>query len=90
MDKIAFVSEDDGEYVFQVPALEGSVSVTLVFGDAAEASDGRLTDDQATAHSALTYLLGHQEANDLPARIEIGDVVAAYADAVDKIVDLRG
>ncbi|MDO5736075.1 MAG: hypothetical protein Q4P15_06330 [Propionibacteriaceae bacterium] len=89
MDKITFVSQDDGEYVFRVPSLEGSVSVIVMFGDAAEASEGRLTDDRATAHATLHYLLSHQEAADLPARIEIGDVVAAYADAVDQILASR-
>ena len=38
----------------------------------------------------VAYLLGHQDAADLPTMVDLGDVVAAYPDAVEHIAGLRG
>jgi hypothetical protein len=48
-----------------------------------------MADDEATASAVMLYLLGRQDASDLPARVEIDDVLATYADAADVIAALR-
>ena len=62
----------------------------LSLGEAAAVSEGRLGDDEATAVATIAYLLEHQDAADLPELVDIGDVVAAYPDAVERIAGLRG
>lgn len=52
-------------------------------------SEGRLDDGEDTARAVVSYLLDRQRADDLPIRVEIGDVTASYEDAVDEIVRLR-
>ncbi len=90
MSQIEILERRDGEYRVRVASLDGVTEVTLTLSDADAASDGRLTDDDATAKATLGYLLQHQDAADLPALIDLGDVVAAYPDAVDEITALRG
>lgn len=90
MDTFEIVEQDDGEYRVQVGSLDGRTLVSVVLADADDVSGGRLANDAATARATIAYLLTHQDASDLPPRIEIGDVLAAYSDAVDGIVSLRG
>lgn len=71
----------DGSYSMSTESYDGTVTVTVSLVKAAELTDGRLTDDEATARATLRYLLGHQDAADLPEFIDIGDVLAAYDDA---------
>ncbi len=80
----------EGSYRVSVPSHEGVVSVILELGDAAAASSGRLKDDDQTARATIEYLLRHQDAGDLPPRIDIGDVLAAYSDATEQIAALLG
>lgn len=89
MDKFTIEPQRDGEYLAQIESLEGSTSVTVALVDMEDAGDGQLTDDEATARATISYLLSHQDASDLPTRIEVGDVLAAYPDALDKILALR-
>lgn len=89
MDELEIVPQGEGEYRIRVGSLDGSTSLTLLLSEADEASDGRLGDDEATARAAIAYLLSHQDASDLPWRVEIADVIVAYPDAVDGIEALR-
>lgn len=89
MDEFEIVSQGDGEYSAQLPGLDGYTSLTVVLVEAVAASEGQLEDDEATARALISFLLEHQEAADLPARIEFADVVVAYPDAVDRMVSLR-
>lgn len=89
MDDFTIESQRDGEYLAQIESLEGSTYVTVALGDVQDASDGQLTDDEATARAIVSYLLSHQDASDLPTRIEVGDVLAAYPDALEKILALE-
>lgn len=90
MNEFGIVSHGDGEYGARLPSHDGHTSLTVVLSDADDASGGRLADDEATAVAMISFLLEHQEATDLPERIEIEDVLAAYPDAVDRIVTVRG
>ncbi|HET7725493.1 MAG TPA: hypothetical protein VFK68_12690 [Propionibacteriaceae bacterium] len=74
-----------GQYRVQLPSRDGRVDVVLEMDDAAGVSDGRLQDNESTARATVLYLLTHQDPEDLPPRLELGDVVAAYPDAVDRI-----
>ena len=90
MSQVEILESQDGEYRVRVRSYDGATEVTLTLADADAASAGRLTDDGATATATLGYLLQHQDAADLPAVIDLGDVLAAYPDAVDEITALRG
>ena len=90
MAQITIEAQRDGEYRARIGSDEASTTVTLTLGDASEVSDGRLSDDKATARATVAYLLGHQDAEDLPATVDLGDVVAAYPDAVERIAGLCG
>lgn len=89
MDKFEIVSQGNCEYLVEVDSLDGITSVTLTLGDVDDVSEGRLTDDEKTARAAFQFLLTHQDASDLPPRIEIVDVLAAYPDAIEGIEALR-
>lgn len=85
MDKFEIVARGDGEYQVEVESLDGITSITFLLGDADDLSEGQLADDEKTARAAIRFLLTHQDASDLPYRLEIGDVLAAYPDAIDGI-----
>ncbi len=85
MEKFKIETQGDGEYLVRTGSLDGSTSVTLILGNVGGASGGRLTDDETTARATIQFLLSHQDASDLPPRIEFEDVLAAYSDAVDGI-----
>ncbi|RMB60134.1 hypothetical protein [Tessaracoccus antarcticus] len=89
MDTFEIVSQGDGEYLVRVVSLDGNTSVTIDLDHAGDDSAGRLGDDEATARATIKYLLTHQDASDLPERIELGDLLAAYPDGVDRIEALR-
>lgn len=90
MAQIHIEAQGGAEYHVEIGAYAGARSVTLLLGDAASASDGRLGDDEATARATIAYLLEHQGAEDLPPTLDLGDVVASYPDAVERIASLRG
>lgn len=87
MTDLKFESEPQGNssYLMSVGSADGTTSLTITLARAAEVSDGVLADDEPTARATFAYLLTHQDASDLPPIIELGDVVAAYADAVEAI-----
>jgi len=90
MAQIAIEAQGGGQYRARIGSDEGPTTVTLTLGDAVEVSGGRLGDDEATAHATVVFLLGHQDADDLPSTLDLRDVVAAYPDAVERIAGLRG
>lgn len=89
MDSFEIVDQGQGEYRVRAGSFEGTTYFTLALRDADTLGDDRLSDDETTARATVRYLLARQDAGDLPARVEIGDVVAAYPDAVDGIEALR-
>ncbi len=80
----------EGRYRASVPSLDDQAVVVLALGEAPRVTGGRLADDEATARATFAFLLQHQDGADLPGQIDIEQVVAAYDDAVDTIVALRG
>ncbi len=78
-----------GSYLARVAYADGATAVRLVLTGVAEQSKGRLEADGPTARATLRYLLSLQDARDLPDRVEIADVLAAYSDAVDAIAQRR-
>jgi hypothetical protein len=84
-DGCTVVAVGGGQYRIQLPSRDGSVEVILEMADADAASEGRLQDNEATVRATVDYLLSHQEAEDLPPRLEVGDVLAAYPDAIGRI-----
>lgn len=89
-DASAIEVEASGDgYRVRTPSHEGITTLTVLLAEASDVSDGALADDTATALATVKFLVGHQDAADLPTPIEIGDVVAAYDDAVVRITALR-
>lgn len=78
-----------GAWTVTAPVGDDEVSFMLLMGGAEEASKGKLDEEESSARAVVAYLLGRQQADDLPNRVEIGDVTASYGDVVDEIVRLR-
>ena len=91
MPRTPFEIEDQGggEYLVQANSLEDGTILTVVLSGASTATGGTLAEDEATASAVKLYLLGRQDASDLPARVEIDEVLATYPDAADAIAALR-
>lgn len=91
MPRTPFEIEDQGggEYLVRANSLEDRTIVTLVLSGASTATGRTLAEDEATASAVMLYLLGRQDASDLPARVEIDEVLATYPDAADAIAALR-
>ena len=91
MPRTPFEIEDQGggQYLVRANSLEDRAIVTLVLSGASIATGGTLAEDEATASAVMLYLLGRQDASDLPARVEIDEVLATYPDAADAIAALR-
>lgn len=82
--------EGAGIYTASVPSHDGTTLITLLLAEAPALTGGRLADDVSTASATIDFLLGHQDAADLPSPVDIADVLAAYGDAVDAIAARRG
>ena len=91
MPRTPFEIEDQGggEYLVRASSLEDRTILILVLSGAFTATGGALAEDEVTASATMLYLLGRQDASDLPARVEIDDVLATYPDAADAIAALR-
>ena len=79
----------NSEYRVHVDSGEGDATLSVLLGDVDDMGDGRLRDDSSTARALITFLLRHQDVGDLPPRIELEDVLAAYTDAVEEIGSLH-
>ena len=88
MNEFEIAVQGEGEYNAKLPSHDGYTSLTVVLVQAEDVSEGRMVADEATAHALISFLLEHQEASDLPPRIEFADVVVAYPDALDRIAAL--
>lgn len=81
--------QDTGEFLVSIHAATGTDEIVLMLSDAAEVSDGALGNDEVTARAAVEFLLGHQPSGDLPERIDLVDITAAYDGAIESIRKLR-
>jgi len=86
---LAVEKRPEGGYWLRARSADGPVRCALLLDDAADLSDGRLADDEATARATAEFLLSHQDAADLPNIIQRDEVVGAYEDAVQEILDRR-
>ena len=91
MPRTPFEIEDQGggQYLVRANSLEDRTILTLVLSGSSTATGGTLAEDEATASAVMLYVLGPQDASDLPARVEIDVVLATYPDAADAIAALR-
>ncbi|WP_152349125.1 hypothetical protein [Brevibacterium sp. CFH 10365] len=89
-EKIDVEMQDTGEFLASIHSTRGTDEIVLMFADAEEASDGVLGNDEATARATVEFLLSHQPSGDLPDRIDLVDITAAYDDAIESIRKLRG
>ena len=85
MTSTTFTIEDQGagSFAVQATSFDEPTNFVLILGEPARAAG--LGSDEATARSTVDFLLSHQDAGDLPKRVEIDTVIAAYPDAVDTI-----
>jgi predicted protein tyrosine phosphatase len=81
--------QDTGEFLARIHSATGNDELVLALSDAEDVSDGTLADDEETARATVEFLLGHQESADLPERLDLVDISAAYDGAVDSIRKLR-
>ncbi|UVI36741.1 hypothetical protein [Brevibacterium spongiae] len=82
--------QDTGEYLASIHTDTGTDEIDLMLSDAEEVSDGVLGNDEATARATVEFLLRHQHSGDLPERIDLVDISAAYDGAIESIRQLRG
>lgn len=78
-----------GEFLIHVGSGDDSCEFVLALADAEDAIDGGLTDDEATARATTRFLLTHQSTGDLPERLDITDIAAAYEGVIDAISRYR-
>ncbi len=85
MSNANFQIEDlgDGSFAVRAMSLDEPMKFVLVLGEPGRAAG--LDSDAATAQATVEFLLTHQDAGDLPKRVEIDTVIAAYPDAIDTI-----
>lgn len=81
--------QDTGEFLASIHTRTGTEEIVLMFSDVEDVSQGALSNDETTARAAVEFLLSHQDAADLPDRIDLVDISAAYDGAVESIRDLR-
>lgn len=89
-EKIDVELQDTGEFLASIHTATGTDEIVLMFADAEEVSDGVLADDEASVRATVEFLLSHQPSGDLPDRIDLVDITAAYDGAVESIRKLRG
>ena len=87
--ELAIDDQGGGLYLAHVGYADGATLVRLLLTDATQHTQGRLEADAPTARATIRYLLSLQDARDLPERVELPDVLAAYPDAVSTIAELR-
>ncbi|GAA1853321.1 hypothetical protein [Brevibacterium marinum] len=88
-DRIDIEMQDTGEFLALIHTDSGTSELVLMLSDAEDATDGVLANDEATARAVVEFMLKHQVSSDLPERIDITDLDAAYEGAIESIRDLR-
>ncbi len=78
-----------GGYLVRAQSSDGPVGSVLLLEGVDDLTGGLLGDDEATARATAEFLLSHQDPTDLPATIEIDEVLAAYPDAAQEILARR-
>ncbi|MGC3022041.1 hypothetical protein [Brevibacterium sp. FAM 24630] len=81
--------QDTGEFLASIHTDTGTEEIVLILSDAEDVSDGVLGNDEATARATVVFMLKHQAAGDLPDRIDLVDISAAYDGGIEAIRDLR-
>jgi hypothetical protein len=81
--------QDTGEFLASIHTGTGTEEIVLILSDAEDVSDGVLGNDEATARATVEFMLNHQAAGDLPDRIDLVDISAAYDGGIEAIRDLR-
>lgn len=89
-EKIDVEMQDTGEFLARMHTATGTDEIVLMFDDAEDVSDGVLDNDEATVRATVEFLLSHQPSGDLPDRIDLVDIAAAYDGAIESISKLRG
>lgn len=89
-DNIDIEFQDTGEFLASIHTSAGTEEIVLTLSDAEDVSAGVLSNDEATARATVEFMLKHQTAGDLPDRIDLVDVSAAYDGGVEAIRQLRG
>ena len=89
-EKIDVKMQDTGEFLARIHTATGTDEIVLMFDDAEEVSDGVLGNDEASVRATVDFLLSHQPPGDLPDRIDLVDIAAAYDGAIESISKLRG
>lgn len=89
-EKIDVELQDTGEFLASIHTSTGTDEIVLMFSDAEDVSEGVLRNDEATARATVEFLLSHQDSGDLPDRIDLVDIAAAYDGAIESIRELRG
>ncbi|WP_167193906.1 hypothetical protein [Brevibacterium pigmentatum] len=88
-EKIDVEMQDTGEFLARIHTATGTDEIVLMFDDAEEVSDGVLGNDEASVRATVEFLLSHQSSGDLPDRIDLVDIAAAYDGAIESISRLR-
>ncbi|WP_178945349.1 hypothetical protein [Kocuria sp. TGY1127_2] len=85
VEEIWIEPRGDGAYQATMQSFDGEASCTLNIGAAPRLTNGMLPDDDVTARAVLQFLMTHQDPSQLPADVELEDVLAAYDDAEQQI-----
>ena len=88
-EEIDVEMQDTGEFLASIRSTTVTDEIVLMFDDAEEVSDGVLGNDEASVRATVEFLLSHQPPGDLPDRIDLVDIAAAYDGAIESIRRLR-
>ena len=88
-EEIEIELQDTGEFLALIHTVTGTDELVLMLADVDDASEGVLRNDEETARAVVEFMLSHQASGDLPDRIDIVDITAAYDGAVESIRKLR-
>ncbi|WP_453984891.1 hypothetical protein [Brevibacterium casei] len=89
-EKLDLEMQGTGELLARIQTAMGTDEIALMFDDAEDVSERILSNDEPTAPRTVEFLLSHQPAGDLPDRIDLVDIAAAYDGAIESISKLRG
>ena len=88
-EKLDLEMQGTGELLARIHTAMGSDEIALMFDDAEGVSEGILSNDEPTAPRTVEFPLRHQPSGDLPSRIDLVYIAAAYDGAIESISKLR-